>query len=73
MVRVRGASVQDVRVGDELDIADVEDHVQGQTLGGFFQNAEGFLLAVGEGGDDALVGEAREGADVVGVPSIIVN
>ena len=55
VVRVGGAGVQDVRVGKELDVADVEDHVQRELVAGFLEDAQGFLLGVGEWRDDACV------------------
>ena len=68
MIRVLGPRMQHLRVGDELDVADFEDHVQGEALAGCFEHVGGFDLRGGERGDDALGGEPREGADVVGVP-----
>lgn len=62
MVLVSRAQVQNVRVGDELDIPDVEDHVHGEVLAGLL---DGFELGRGaREGDDASVGEAAERADV---------
>lgn len=63
--------MQDVRVGDELNVADVKDHVQGEALAGLFEDFDGFELGGGERGDDAGVGEAGERANVVGVPSAL--
>lgn len=68
VVGVRRAGVQDVRVGQELDVADVEDHVQREAVAGGLEDLEGLQLGGGQGWDDALVGEAGQGADVVGVP-----
>lgn len=69
MILVRGAGMEEVLVVHELDVSDVEDHVQGEALAGVFEYADGFALGGGEGGDDAAVGEALEGLDVVGVVS----
>ena len=69
VVLVRRPRVQDVVVGQELDVADVEDHVEGQPLTGFLQDGGGFFLRSGERRDEAGGGETGEGADVVGVPS----
>jgi hypothetical protein len=69
VVNVCGAGVQNVGVGDELDVADFEDHVESETLAGGFEDLESLFLGVGERGDEARVREAGEGADVVGVPS----
>lgn len=60
-----------MRVGDKLDVADVEDHMQGETLAGLFEDFDGLELGGGERGDDACVGETGERADVVGVPSAL--
>ena len=60
-------------VGDELDIANVEDHVEGEALAGLLEDFNGFELGRGEWGDDASGGEAAERADVVGVPSIYIS
>lgn len=68
VVGVGGAAVQGVRVAEELDVADLEDHVQRQAHAGFFQHGGGVLLGFGERRDDAGVAKAREGFDVVGVP-----
>lgn len=64
--------VQDVRVGDKLDVADVEDHVEGEALASLFEDFDGFELLGGERGDDSCVGEAGERPDVVGVPSALL-
>lgn len=46
MIRVCGAGMQNVRIRQELNITDIEDHVQRQAHTGFFQHAQGFLLCV---------------------------
>ncbi len=63
--------MQDVRVGEELDVADGEHHVQGEAGACGFEDGEGGFLGGGEGGDEGEGGEAREGADVVGVPPVV--
>jgi len=68
VVSISRAAVQGVRVAEELDVADLEDHVQRQAHAGFFQHGGGVLLCLGEGRDDAGVAEARERFHVVGVP-----
>lgn len=68
VVGVGRAAVQGVRIAEELDVADLEDHVQRQAHAGLFQHGGGVLLCFGEGRDDAGVAEAREGFHVVGVP-----
>lgn len=73
IVLVRRAGVQDVVVGQELDVANVKDHVQREALARLFQDRSGVLLGVRERRDEACVGEARQRADVVGVPSARVS
>lgn len=60
--------MQEVGVADELDVADLEDHVQRQALARLLEDGEGPPLGLAQGRDDALVGEARQGLDEVGVP-----
>jgi len=62
--------MQNVLVGEPLDVADVEYHVQGEAHAGVFEDLEGFELAGGEGGDFAGFGEAGEGFYEVWVPSL---
>lgn len=71
VVGVCRAGVQDVRVGEELDIANVKNHVQGEAVAGGLEDLESLDLGGGEGWDDALVREAGQRADVVGVPSAV--
>jgi hypothetical protein len=73
MISVRSAGVQDMRIGQELDIANIENHVQRETLAGFFKNLQGLVLCWGQRGDDSCVTEAAEGTDVVWVPSGFVG
>lgn len=68
VVGVGRAAVQGVRVAEELDVADLEDHVQRQAHAGLLQHGGGVLLRVRQRRDDAGVAEAREGFHVVGVP-----
>ena len=70
MVFILGPSVQNMGISQELDIADLEDHVQGETLAGLFEDVCCGELGGGELGDEAGGGEAGEGADEVGVPSV---
>ena len=51
MVLVGSARVQDVRIGDELDIPDFEDHVQCEPLAGLFQHLDGVQLLGRQRGD----------------------
>lgn len=71
-VLVRCAGMQDVVVGQELDVANVENHVQREALGRLFKDGGGALLGVGERRDEPRVREARQRADVVGIPSVHV-
>lgn len=60
--------MKDVGVGQELDVADLEDHVEGEAVAGCLENGQSFQLLCGESRDDARVGESGQRADVVGVP-----
>lgn len=60
--------MENMRIRQELDIAHIQNHMQRETVACLLQHLESFLLGVGERWDDACVGEAGEGADVVGVP-----
>lgn len=68
VIGVGGAGVEGVRVGDELDVADPEDHVQLDTLAGGLEDVGGLLLRGRERRDDAEVREALEAAHVVRIP-----
>lgn len=57
-------------VGQELDVANVEDHVQRELGAGCFQDEGSALLLGGERGNQTCVREAGKGADVVWVPSV---
>ena len=71
VVPVGGAGVQGVGVGDELDVADVEDHVQLDARADVLQRLERVHLLRRQGRDDAGVREARQAAHVVRVPFAI--
>lgn len=60
--------MQEVRVTDKLDIANLEDHVQREPLARLLEDGQGPPLGLAQGRDDALVGEARQGLDKVRVP-----
>lgn len=68
VVPVGGAGVQDVGVGHELDIADLEDHVQLDAGADVLERLERVYLLGRQWRDDALVREARQAAHVVRVP-----
>jgi hypothetical protein len=60
--------MQNVRIGQELNIPHIQNHMQREAVASLLQHLQGLLLGVGERRDDACVGEAGERADVVGVP-----
>ena len=64
-VLVRGPCMQDMCIGQELDIANLEDHVQRQLGAGVFQYLGGVLLLFRQGRDESRVAEARQAADEV--------
>lgn len=57
-----------VLVAQELDITNLEDHVESETMASILENLCGLLLLWTEGWDDTLVGEARKRLDVVWIP-----
>lgn len=69
VVLVRRARVQDVVVRQELDISNIEDHMQRQAQTRRLEHLSGVELRRRKRRDEPCVGEAREGADVVGIPS----
>lgn len=69
MVSVIRARVQDVFVGEELDVADFEDHVQSKLETCVFEDLGGFELGGRQRRDDAGVGETGERFDIVRIPS----
>jgi hypothetical protein len=68
MIRVRRPTMQHVRVCEELDIADFENHMQRQAHARIFKHLSGFHLRGRKRRDLANVAVAGEGFDVVGVP-----
>lgn len=68
VVSVGGAGVQDVGVGDELDVADLEDHVQLDARADVLQRFQRVHLLRRQRRDDARVREPRQAAHVVRVP-----
>lgn len=59
MVLIGRAGVENMRVRQELDVANFEDHVQGEFVAGVFEDLHGLQLGGGERRDDTRVGEAR--------------
>lgn len=53
IVFVGGAGMEDGQVAEELDIPDLEDHMQGFSRANRFEDSGGFVLSGGQGGDDA--------------------
>ena len=68
-VLVRGSTMQDVLIVQELDLAGVHDHVHLQSRAHGFDDVGGFELGGGERGNEAGVGEAGGGAEEVRVES----
>lgn len=60
--------VQDVVVGQELDVTNVQDHVQSEAQAGLVKDGSGAELLGRKRRDDALVAEAGQGLDVVWIP-----
>ena len=59
--------MQDLAVAEELDVADLEDHVEGLAETDLLDQGDGFGLLGGERGDQAGGREAGERGDEVGV------
>lgn len=68
MIFIRRPRMQDMCVGQELYISDIENHVQGETHACVFEDLCRAFLFWRERGDEAGGGEAGEGADVVWIP-----
>ena len=60
--------VEDVVVRQELDVADIQDHVKSETQAGLVEDSSSTNLLRRERRDDALVAKARKGFDIVWVP-----
>lgn len=71
VVLVGSTGVQNVLVGQKLDVANLEDHVQRETQARVLEYLYGLLLGLGKRGNEALVRETGERADVVRVPPVI--
>ena len=69
MVLVLRPRVENVRVRQKLDIANIKNHVQRKAIARLLKDFSSFELSGRQRRDDASVGEASEGADVVWVPS----
>ena len=67
VIGVGGAGMEDVRVAEELDVADLQDHVQRQPQARVLEDLDGALLDVGERRDQTGLGEAGQRFDVVRV------
>lgn len=55
VVLVGGSGVENVVVGQELDITNLENHVQRQPHAGVFEDLDSTLLLLGKSGDETLV------------------
>ena len=67
VIAIGGSRMEDLGIGEELDVADFKDHVQRETEAGLFEDRDGFFLLGGEGRDEAFGGEASERAEEVWV------
>jgi len=65
---VRCARMQDVRIAQKLNVADLENHVQGEFQAGVLQDLGGVHLRGRQRRDLAGAAESRERLDVVGIP-----
>jgi len=70
IVFVRCSGVEYMVVGQELDIAHVQNHVQRMLLACLLENGNGAFLGLGKSGDETCVREAGQGTDKVGVESV---
>lgn len=68
MIRIRRPRMKNMRIRQELDIANVQDHMQTQTVASLLKNLESLGLGIGHGRNDSGVGEAVQGPHVVWVP-----
>lgn len=56
-------------VGEELDVTNIENHVEGEAEAGGLKDFHSLDLLWGERWDDACIGETAKGLNVVRVPS----
>lgn len=68
VVLVGCASVQDVFVAQELDVTNLENHVQREAHASVFENLSSAKLFSRKGWNDTGITETCEGLDVVGIP-----
>jgi len=57
-------------IGQELDIAHVQNHVQRMLLACLLENGNGAFLGVGKSGNETCIREAGQRTDKVGVESV---
>lgn len=67
VVLVCGSCMQDVGIRNELQVSDLEDHVQGEALRRLLEDLHCLGLLGGEGRDLSSLDEARRGPEVVRV------
>jgi len=60
--------MQDMLVAQELDVSNLQDHVQSQPVACFLQHLGSFELLGREGRDDTRVRESFKRLDIVWVP-----
>lgn len=60
VVDIRRAGVEDVGVGNKLQVANLEDHVQGQALGSRLEDLDGLELGGSVTGNLTRLDEARD-------------
>jgi hypothetical protein len=68
MIRVRSARMQNMRIRKELNIPNIQNHMQRQPHTSLLKNLQRLKLFLAQRGDDTRVAEAAERADVVGIP-----
>lgn len=68
MVLVRRPRMQHMRVSQELDIADLQNHMQRVLQTRVLQHLQRLELRRRQRGDDSRIGEAGERADIVRIP-----
>lgn len=61
--------MEDLRVGEELDVTNIKNHVEGETEAGGLKDFHGLDLLWRKWWNDACVGETAKGLNIVGIPS----
>lgn len=68
MILVLSTSMEDVGIGQELNITHIKHHMQAQFDAGLLQNLQRLLLGLRHRRDNARVGESVQRAHVVRIP-----